>query len=83
MRYVSASEAKQNLGAILDSAQREPVTIRRQKRDVAVVLSAQEYERVCAQNRDEFLRVAERLSRHATAQGLTKSKLDEILADES
>lgn len=58
MGYVSASEAKQNLGAILDSAQREPVTIRRQKRDVAVVLSAQEYERICAQNRDEFLRFA-------------------------
>lgn len=82
MRYVSASEAKQNLGAILDSAQREPVTIRRQKRDVAVVLSAQEYERVCAQNRDEFLRFAERVSRQATERGLTKHKLDEILADE-
>lgn len=83
MRYVSASEAKQNLGEILDSAQRGPVTIRRQKRDVAVVLSAQEYERVCAQNRDQFLRVVERISRHATAQGLTRAKLDEILADES
>ncbi len=82
MRYVSASEAKQNLGAILDSAQREPVTIRRQKRDVAVVLSAQEYERVCAQNRDEFLRFAERVSHQATERGLTKHKLDEILADE-
>ncbi len=82
MRYVSASEAKQNLGAILDSAQREPVTIRRQKRDVAVILSAQEYARVCTQNRDEFLRFAERVSQQAKAQGLTKQKLDEILADE-
>jgi prevent-host-death family protein len=83
MRYVSASEAKQNLGAILDSAQREPVTIRRQNRDVAVVLSAQEYERVCARNRDEFLRFADRVSQQAKAQGLTKQKLDEILADEA
>jgi antitoxin Phd len=30
--------------------------IRRQKRDVAVVLSVQEYERVCALNREEFQR---------------------------
>lgn len=82
MRYVSASEAKQNLGALLDSAQREPVTIRRQKRDVAVVLSAHEYERVCAQNRDEFLRFAERVSHQAAERGLTKHKLAEILADE-
>ena len=53
MQYVSASDAKQRLAAILDTAQREPVMIRRQKRDVAVVLSVQEYERVCALNRQE------------------------------
>lgn len=82
MRYISASEAKQNLGAILDSAQREPVTIRRQKRDVAVVLSAQEYERVCAQNREAFLRFSDRVSQQAVARGLTEQSLSEILADE-
>jgi hypothetical protein len=30
MQYVSASDAKQRLAAILDTAQREPVMIRRQ-----------------------------------------------------
>ena len=82
MRYVSASDAKQKLAAILDAAQREPVMIRRQKRDVAVVLSAQEYERVCATNRQEFLRFSDRVSRKAKAQGLTEQTLHEILADE-
>ena len=48
MRTISATEAKQNLGALLDSAQREPVVIRRQKRDIAVVLSPQEYDRLRA-----------------------------------
>lgn len=76
MRYVTASEAKQNLGEILDSAQREPVTIRRQKRALAVVLSAQEYARVCAQNREEFLRFADRQSHQAKARGLSKSTLE-------
>lgn len=82
MRYVTASEAKQNLGEILDSAQREPVTIRRQKRALAVVLSAQEYARVCAQNREEFLRFADRQSHQAKARGLSKSTLEVILEDE-
>ncbi|MBX3302380.1 MAG: type II toxin-antitoxin system Phd/YefM family antitoxin [Nitrospira sp.] len=81
MRYVSASDAKQKLAAILDAAQREPVMIRRQKRDVAVLLSAQEYERVCAMNREEFLRFSDRVSKKAKAQGLTEQKLHEILAD--
>ena len=82
MRYVSASDAKQKLASILDAAQREPVMIRRQKRDVAVLLSAQEYERVCATNREEFLRFSDRVSKKAKAQGLTEETLHEILADE-
>ena len=46
MRSISATEAKQSLAAVLDTAQREPVVIRRHDRDVAVVLSAEEYERL-------------------------------------
>ena len=81
MQYVSASDAKQHLAAILDTAQREPVMIRRQKRDVAVVLSAQEYQRVCALNREEFQQFCDRVGKGATQQGLTEKKLAEILAD--
>ena len=43
MRHVSASEAKQSLSAILDAAQREPVIIQKQQRDVAVLLSISDY----------------------------------------
>jgi len=81
MRYVSASDAKQRLAAILDAAQREPVMIRRQKRDVAVLLSAEEYDRVCAINRDAFLRFSDRVSKQAVARGLTEQTLNEILTD--
>ena len=81
MQYVSASDAKQRLAAILDTAQREPVMIRRQKRDVAVVLSVQEYERVCALNREEFQRFCDRVGKDATNRGLTESTLANILAD--
>lgn len=49
MRHVSASEAKQRLAAV-DAAQREPVTIRRRNREVAVVLSPLDYRRLTAAN---------------------------------
>ncbi|MGH8228691.1 MAG: type II toxin-antitoxin system prevent-host-death family antitoxin, partial [Steroidobacteraceae bacterium] len=40
MRHISATDAKQRLAALLDAAQREPIVIRRQNRDIAVVLSS-------------------------------------------
>jgi prevent-host-death family protein len=83
MRYVSATEAKQALGAVLDAAQREPVVVRRQQRDVAVVLSMQEYERLSALNAAEFQRFCDRIGEQAQGRGLTEEKLTEILASES
>jgi len=81
MRYVSATEAKQRLGALLDVAQREPVTIRRQNRDVAVLLSPREYDRQRAVNIDEFERFCDLVAERAAARGLTEDKLTELLAD--
>jgi prevent-host-death family protein len=43
VRTVSALEAKTRFGELLDTAQREPVTIEKHGRAVAVVLSAQDY----------------------------------------
>ncbi len=82
MQYVSATDAKQKLAAMLDAAQREPIVIRRQKRDVAVLLSAQEYERMRAFNREEFEQFCDRVGMQANASGLTEKKLNRILAHE-
>lgn len=81
MRYVTATDAKQRLAALLDAAQREPVVIRRQKRDVAVILSAEEYDRLRAFNVSEFDRFCDRVGAKATAHGLTARKLQQILRD--
>jgi prevent-host-death family protein len=83
MRYVSATEAKQALAAVLDAAQREPVVIRRQQRDIAVILSMHEYERLTALNVEEFQRFCDRLGEQAKARGLTEEKLAQILASDS
>jgi prevent-host-death family protein len=44
MDTIAAADAKTNFGALLDKAQREPVTISKNGRPVAVVMSASAYE---------------------------------------
>lgn len=84
MKTVAATEAKNRLGAILDDAQREPVVIRRHDRDIAVVLSMAEYERLRAGNIQAFLDLRNEVAAHAAASGLTEERLAELLtADEA
>ena len=82
MRTVSATEAKQGLAGVLDLAAHEPVVIRRQKRDVAVVLSMKEYERLTRLNVVEFQRFCDAVGEKAAAAGLTEDKVVELLADD-
>ena len=82
MRTLSATEAKQGLAGLLDMAAREPVIIRRQKRNVAGVLSVQEYERLTRLNVSEFQRFCDATGDKATQAGLTEDKLAELLADD-
>lgn len=80
MLSVSATDAKQRLAALLDAAQREPVVIRRQKREVAVILSRQEYDRLRALNVEEFQQFCDRVASHAAARGLRRRNLPKLLA---
>ena len=82
MRHVSATDAKQRLAALLDAAQREPIVIRRQNRDIAVVLSPAEYDRLRGLNVAEFQTFCDRVGRKAVEQGLTEKKLVQLLADD-
>ncbi|HEU5377320.1 MAG TPA: type II toxin-antitoxin system Phd/YefM family antitoxin [Ktedonobacteraceae bacterium] len=83
MQYVSATDAKQTFSAVLDTAQREPVIIRKQNRDVAVMISMRDFERLRRVNIEEFQKFCDRLGQNAAARGLTEEKLNEILASDS
>lgn len=81
MRYFSATDAKQGFAEVLDAAQREPVTIRQDKRDVALVLSVAEYEKLSRLNVEEFQRFCDLVGERAEERGLTEDKLPGLLAD--
>ena len=75
MKTVPATEANNRFGAILDDAQREPVVNQRQERDIAVVLSMADYERLRSGNARAFLELRRSVAAEAETAGLT----DEVL----
>jgi prevent-host-death family protein len=82
MQFVSATEAKQTLAAVIEKAQREPITIRKQNRDVAVIMSMEDYQRIIRFNIQEFQQFREDIGREAQERGLTEDKLNELLSNE-
>ena len=81
MKVVSSTDLKQRSGALIDAAQREPVLIRRHDRDVAVIISAEEYERIRRINVEEFQKFCDRVGEEAVRRGMTEEILADILKD--
>ena len=81
MKSVPATEAKNRLGALLDEAQREPIVIRRKDRDIAVVMSMADYERLTSGNIRAFLELRNEVAGQAAAAGLTEDRLASLLTD--
>ncbi|MFN9465842.1 MAG: type II toxin-antitoxin system Phd/YefM family antitoxin [Pseudanabaena sp.] len=81
MQVVSATESKQSFGAVIDKAQREPVMIRKQNRDVAVIMSIEDYQRITRINIQEFQQFRDNIGKKAQKRGLTEEKLNELLSD--
>lgn len=82
MQTVSATYAKQNFAAVLDLSQREPVQIRRHERDIAWIVSNEEFEALRRLRAQELIRFTEETSRYAESQGMTDELLEQLLADE-
>lgn len=83
MRSISASEARKSFASVLEDAVREPIVIRRHERDVAVVLSMHDYERLTAVNRIEFQRFCDVVGQRAVEKGMNEQVLADLLGTES
>lgn len=79
MATVTATEAKQTFSAVLQACEHEPVFIQKQKRDVAVVLSLQDYQRLTAVNLLEFQRFCDGVGRKAAERGMDEATLNQLL----
>jgi prevent-host-death family protein len=79
MQYTDAND---DLATLLDAAQREPVMIRRENRDIAVLLSPAEYNRLRALNALDLQAFCDRVAEDATGRGMTEDKLAEMLRDD-
>ena len=83
MKTITAIDAKNRFGQLLDSAQREPVTVTKMGRPAAIVLSVEDYERICGAARRRLLASVDQAQCEAAAQGLTDEVLEQLLEDES
>ena len=83
MKSVTALEAKNRFGEVLEAAQRQPVVITRNGRASVVMVSAESYARRQRMARERLRAALQRAGEHAAARGLTEEALDQLLADES
>lgn len=79
MRYTTDPDAEPKLATLLDAAQSEPVIIERDQQEVAVLLSAREYDRLSGKAAREFNEFCDSIADRAAARGLTEEKLEELL----
>ena len=78
MRY-TASNTDPKLSTLLDAAQREPVFIERDQQEVAVLVSARDYDCLSGKAARVFNEFCDAVADRAAARGLTEEKLEEIL----
>ena len=83
MQIISATDAKQSFGAALNTAQREPVLIRKQNQDVAVLMSVHEYEKLRGIRTKLFEALAATIAAKAAARGLTDADFEQLMSDVS
>ena len=82
MREITAREARNRFGHLLDTAQSTPIRVTRKGRPVGVVMSMQQYERLRGAAWARVTETMDSLGAEATASGLTDAGLDALLTDD-
>ena len=83
MKEITAREAKNRFGRLLESAQQAPIWVTRHGRPVGVMMSVQQFERLRGAAWERLTTTMDSLGREASSRGLTDAKLESLLSDES
>lgn len=78
MKSITAKDAKNKFGELMDTVQREPVTIEKYGRAVAVVLSNEEYKQLKLERLRAYLAVGEE---QADRGEFADYSLDKVIAE--
>jgi len=83
MKAMTAREAKNRFGQLLDAAQRTPVSVTKNGRAVTVMLSTELYDQLRGATWEHLAATMDAMGAEATAKGLTDAKLEALLAEDS
>jgi prevent-host-death family protein len=83
VKSVPATEVENRLGAVLDDAQREPIVIRREDRDVAVIISMGEYERLRTGKVQAFLELRAEIAAETASRGLNEVRIADLTSGDA
>ena len=83
MKEITARDAKNRFGYLLDAVQSAPVRVTRKGRAVGVMISVQHYERLHGAAWERLTMTMDALGKEASTNGLTEARLKTLLADES
>jgi len=81
MHTITAHEAKNRFGELLERVQREPVQVTSHNHVVGVMVSSKDYRQRRAYYIDRLRRTLQETAEQAAAKGLTEEKLEQLLAD--
>jgi hypothetical protein len=79
MKVMTVAEARATLDKVLEGLAEDSVILKKDERDVAAVISIEDYEKLRRLKVEEFIALCERAGRQAEARGLTEEKLTEFL----
>jgi PHD/YefM family antitoxin component YafN of YafNO toxin-antitoxin module len=79
MLQVSASDMRKDFAKIMDSAQKEPVVVRKQDQDYVAIISMTDYETLVQLKNQRLKKLAQDIGEEAQNNGLTPEILQEIL----
>ena len=83
MKEITASDAKNRFGYLLDAVQSAPVRVTKKGRAVGVMMSVQHYERLYGATWERLTMTMDTLGERAAENGLTEARLKALLADEN